>query len=169
MVTTGSGNINSAVATNTGGSCSNANNKSPIEKLNASTAILSLGGTGTISDDPFWGKRQADRLGKGQGINDAYMVNDREEVKINQQSYKMCFVMNKDNMLYKRLSLRKAKQVCILRFLTKICFLFQQIGLSLLNRHLTYSKIAVLQQSAVSLSESLMNDNICSYFLFSSF
>ncbi|CAD7078480.1 unnamed protein product [Hermetia illucens] len=110
MVTTGSGNINSAVATNTGGSCSNANNKSPIEKLNASTAILSLGGTGTISDDPFWGKRQADRLGKGQGINDAYMVNDREEVKINQQSYKMCFVMNKDNMLYKRLSLRKAKQ-----------------------------------------------------------
>lgn len=61
--------------------------------------------------DPTWGKRPPERIGS-DSLNDSYYVDDRAEVKMNLNTYKMVFVMNKDVIFYKRHSLRRAKQVC---------------------------------------------------------
>lgn len=96
----------------TGNGASNNNNNNNGANCGTSSAekspIPSV--IGVVVDDPFWGKRPPERVGSTGGINDPYVVNDREEVKINQQSYKMFFVVNKDVTLYKKNSLRKAKQ-----------------------------------------------------------
>lgn len=66
--------------------------------------------------DPTWGKRPPERIGS-DSVNDSYYVDDRAEVKMNLNTYKMVFVMNKDVIFYKRHSLRRAKQVgYLLRF-----------------------------------------------------
>lgn len=62
-----------------------------------------------ILNDPFWGKRPPERI--GSAANDGYFVEDKSEVKLNLNTYKMVFVMNKDVLFYKKNSLRKAKQV----------------------------------------------------------
>lgn len=63
-----------------------------------------------IINDPFWGKRPPERIGSGSA-NDGFFVEDKSEVKLNLNTYKMVFVMNKDVLFYKKNSLRKAKQV----------------------------------------------------------
>lgn len=70
-----------------------------------------------ILNDPFWGKRPPERI--GTAANDGYFVEDKTEVKLNLNTYKMVFVMNKDVLFYKKNSLRKAKQVSC-NFLFKI-------------------------------------------------
>lgn len=75
-----------------------------------------------ILNDPFWGKRPPERI--GSGVNDGYFVEDNSEVKLNLNTYKMVFLMNKDVLFYKKNSLRKAKQVSdVLVF-----FLFVMLG-----------------------------------------
>lgn len=90
--------------------------------------------TSRIINDPFWGKRPPERM--GSGINDGYFVEDNTEVKLNLNTYKTVFVMNKDVLFYKKNSLRKAKQVSLtlkftrflnLRWLQTTFFLFLSV------------------------------------------
>lgn len=61
------------------------------------------------SNDPIWGKRMPERL--GASANDTILLDDKTEVKLNVNSYKMVFLANKDSLFYRRNSLKKAKQV----------------------------------------------------------
>lgn len=61
------------------------------------------------SNDPIWGKRMPERL--GANINDAIILDDKTEVKLNVNSYKMVFLANKDSLFYRKNSLKKAKMV----------------------------------------------------------
>ncbi|KAJ6635610.1 hypothetical protein Bhyg_14196 [Pseudolycoriella hygida] len=71
---------------------------------------VTVGGIGSarIINDPFWGKRPPERIGSAP--NDGYFVEDKAEVKLNMNTYKMVFVMNKDVLFYKKYSLRRAKE-----------------------------------------------------------
>lgn len=43
--------------------------------------------------------------------NDGYFIDDRSEININFQKYRMVFVINKDAVFYKRCALRQARKV----------------------------------------------------------
>ncbi len=83
----------------------------PPSNTNDSETAVGEGAASTtrIINDPFWGKRPPERI--GSAANDGYFVEDKSEVKLNLNTYKMVFVMNKDVLFYKKNSLRKAKQV----------------------------------------------------------
>lgn len=68
------------------------------------------------SNDPIWGKRMPERL--GANINDEIILDDKTEVKLNVNSYKMVFLANRDSLFYRKNSLKKAKQVS---FKTVLC------------------------------------------------
>lgn len=65
--------------------------------------------------DPFWNKRQPERVGQSNSFGDCF-VDDLQQVKFNLNSYKSVF-LSKDYILYRSNSLKKAKQV---RATTKI-------------------------------------------------
>lgn len=45
--------------------------------------------------------------------NDGYFIDDRSEININFQKYRMVFVVNKDAVFYKKCALRQARIVSI--------------------------------------------------------
>lgn len=47
----------------------------------------------------------------GSGCNDGYFIDDRSEININFQKYRMVFVVNKDAVFYKKNAFRQAKLV----------------------------------------------------------
>lgn len=49
----------------------------------------------------------------GTGSNDGYFIDDRSEININFQKYRMVFVVNKDAVFYKKSALRQARKVSI--------------------------------------------------------
>lgn len=49
----------------------------------------------------------------GSGCNDGYFIDDRSEININFQKYRMVFVVNKDAVFYKKNAFRQAKLVSI--------------------------------------------------------
>lgn len=62
-------------------------------------------------DDPFWAKKSVpERCGSGVNDKAGYYVDDRQQVKINLNAYKMVFVKG-SQIFYKKNSLRRAKQV----------------------------------------------------------
>lgn len=63
------------------------------------------------SNNPIWGKRMPERL--GANINDEIILDDKTEVKLNVNSYKMVFLANRDSLFYRKNSLKKAKQVSL--------------------------------------------------------
>lgn len=56
-------------------------------------------------------QRPLQRLGSGS--NDGYFIDDRSEININFQKYRMVFVVNKDAVFYKKSALRQARKVSI--------------------------------------------------------
>lgn len=49
----------------------------------------------------------------GTASNDGYFIDDRSEININFQKYRMVFVVNKDAVFYKKSALRQARKVSI--------------------------------------------------------
>lgn len=49
----------------------------------------------------------------GTDSNDGYFIDDRSEININFQKYRMVFVVNKDAVFYKKSALRQARKVSI--------------------------------------------------------
>lgn len=49
----------------------------------------------------------------GADCNDEYFIDDRSEININFQKYRMVFVVNKDAVFYKKCALRQARKVSI--------------------------------------------------------
>lgn len=49
----------------------------------------------------------------GTGSNDGYFIDDRSEININFQKYRMVFVVNKDAVFYKKSALRQARKVSV--------------------------------------------------------
>lgn len=47
--------------------------------------------------------------------NDGYFIDDRSEININFQKYRMVFVVNKDAVFYKKSALRQARKVNIIQ------------------------------------------------------
>lgn len=47
----------------------------------------------------------------GADCNDGYFIDDRSEININFQKYRMVFVVNKDAVFYKKCALRQARKV----------------------------------------------------------
>lgn len=47
----------------------------------------------------------------GDGSNEGYFIDDRSEININFQKYRMVFVVNKDAVFYKKCALRQARKV----------------------------------------------------------
>lgn len=65
------------------------------------------------SNDPLWKSRPLER--QGSGCNDGYFIDDRSEININFQKYRMVFVVNKDAVFYKKNAFRQAKLVSTVR------------------------------------------------------
>lgn len=64
----------------------------------------------SVDNDPFWAKKTPERCGSGANDKSGYYVDDRQQVKINLNAYKMVFVKG-SQIFYKKNSLRRAKQV----------------------------------------------------------
>lgn len=47
----------------------------------------------------------------GTGCNEGYFIDDRSEININFQKYRMVFVVNKDAVFYKKNAFRQARKV----------------------------------------------------------
>lgn len=112
-------NVISTTTTSAGGSDSTtitmSNNSSTTTSsstlISTTTSALQQQQQSTTITDRFWAMRPPERIGNAVGVNDGYYVDDRAEVKLNLNSYKMVFVMNKDVIFYKRHSLLRAKKV----------------------------------------------------------
>lgn len=62
----------------------------------------------------------------GTGCNDGYFIDDRSEININFQKYRMVFVVNKDAVFYKKNAFRQAKTVnSVFLFLSKSHIAFE--------------------------------------------
>ncbi|XP_055919847.1 paired amphipathic helix protein Sin3a isoform X2 [Eupeodes corollae] len=97
--------------TNATGNGNNSDKTSSSNSLSAGSdsGIVAGGGSGISSnEDPFWGKRLPERVGSVI-TNDKYMINDREEMKID-QSGRLVFLTNKNLMILKLDSVRQAKK-----------------------------------------------------------
>lgn len=51
----------------------------------------------------------------GTGGNEGYFIDDRSEININFQKYRMVFVVNKDAVFYKKSAFRQARKVSYYR------------------------------------------------------
>lgn len=88
------------MSTTSGSSSSSTTNATDVVNSNA----MSI-------DDPFWAKKSVpERCGSGVNDKAGYYVDDRQQVKINLNAYKMVFVKG-SQIFYKKNSLRRAKQV----------------------------------------------------------
>lgn len=65
----------------------------------------------TCEKKPETKQRPLQRVGTGS--NDGYFIDDRSEININFQKYRMVFVVNKDAVFYKKCALRQARKVSI--------------------------------------------------------
>lgn len=50
----------------------------------------------------------------GKNCNKGYFIDDRSEININFQKYRMVFVVNKDAVFYKKSAIRQARKVNLL-------------------------------------------------------
>lgn len=50
----------------------------------------------------------------GAGCNDGYFIDDRSEININFQKYRMVFVVNKDAVFCKKSAFRQARKVGVI-------------------------------------------------------
>lgn len=108
-MTTTSVSLNATTTTTTTSSSSAATSLS-----SSSTNAVTDAVNANASDDPFWVKKAPgggpERCGTGVNEKSGYYVDDRQQVKINLNAYKMVFVKG-SQIFYKKNSLRRAKQV----------------------------------------------------------
>ena len=59
----------------------------------------------------------------GAGCNEGYFIDDRSEININFQKYRMVFVVNKDAVFYKKSAFRQARKVKIYSFINNLNYI----------------------------------------------
>lgn len=67
-----------------------------------------------VINDSFWNKRPPERIGAHNNTDSSVVVDDRQQIKLNVNTFKMVFLGN-DYFFYKKQCLKRAKQVRIYR------------------------------------------------------
>lgn len=106
--TTGQKNNNSVVSSSDVVGANNNNNNSSGKKGVVGGQEETISSNTTV----VWnnkGKTPPERLPSSNGDQN-YFVDDREQFRLNVNNYKICYVLNKDSIFYKRKSLLRAKE-----------------------------------------------------------
>uniref|UniRef100_A0A6B2EGL1 Paired amphipathic helix protein Sin3a n=1 Tax=Phlebotomus kandelakii TaxID=1109342 RepID=A0A6B2EGL1_9DIPT len=102
-LTTTSTESASASLTTTTSSSSRDGSTEPVP-MDIDESVTTGGGAGG-----FWAKRPPERMPAPPTLTDEFFADSKAEMKLNFNSYKMVFMMNKDDVFYKRNALRRAK------------------------------------------------------------